>query len=111
MKAGRASRRRAAPGVDAPSVQFRRNLPGPVLLGAGHEDLAAASMDAVEQRQQPGAARRVQLAHDVVDEQDRLHPVHGPELPGLGHLERDGQRALLERLSHNGKSNASQAPR
>ena len=70
-------------------------IAGPILFGAGHEDLAVGAVNALEERNKGGTAAGIELAHDVVDEQDgRGAEVHG-EILGLGEFQGDGDGTFL----------------
>src|SRR5262245_53381259 len=78
-----------------PTLDFASEFFGPVFLGGSHEYLAAGLMRLLQQREQATAAFHVQLAHDVVDQQDRRDSKQPREIFSLRHLEGDGERTFL----------------
>src|SRR5690348_5246604 len=57
-------------GSDFPLVPVPTRFGGPVFLRGGDEDLAPRLIHTLQQRDESGAAARIEFAHDVVDEQD-----------------------------------------
>src|SRR5437870_4759966 len=70
-----------------PPVQLLPRSNRPVVLGAGHENLAASLARACEQRKKTGAASGVEFPHHVVDEQNRGRTVNAGQILGLGHFQ------------------------
>ena len=52
-------------------------------------------MDPAEQWEERRAALHIELAHNIIDQQDRGRTMQFGEIFGLGHLQRDDYRALL----------------
>src|SRR3989454_8303016 len=82
------------PRFHVPPLQLVPRFARPV-LGAGHENLAAPLARACQQRKKTGAAFGVELSHHVVNKQYRRRSVNAGQILGLGHFQRDGERAFL----------------
>src|SRR6266550_8190889 len=69
-----------------PPLQLLPRSNRPVVLGAGHENLAAPLARACQQRKKTGAAFGVEFPQHVVDEQNRRRTVNAAQIFGLSHF-------------------------